>query len=118
VDGFQSLAIRAERLPQAADRLGQRVLVHDPARPARFEQAVLVDVLAGLVQQGGEDTRTGAVETDRSTGNPQSAARGVEFDLAETRHSAVHRSPRALCHRPRAESISRAEAEGRIQKFS
>src|SRR3546814_9567447 len=68
--------------------------MHHPAGPACFEQTVLVDALVGFVQQNRKDCHAGTVKRNASPGDRQPAARGVELDLAETRHAAVHaRSP-------------------------
>src|SRR3546814_4352262 len=93
VGRLQCPGIFAERPPQPTYRLGQRVFVDNPARPARFEQAVLVDVFAVFAQQNRENGHAGAVEFDGSACNREPATRVVEFELAKTRHAAAHATP-------------------------
>src|SRR3546814_8920509 len=92
VGRLQCPGIFAERPPQPTYRLGQRVFVDNPARPARFEQAVLVDVFAVFAQQNRENGHAGAVEFDGSACNREPATRVVEFELAKTRRSEEHTS--------------------------
>ena len=65
VHDAECLAVLAERLAQAADGLGQRILRHDPARPAGLEQFVLGHDLAGMAQQRQQHVVGAAVELDR-----------------------------------------------------
>ncbi len=67
--------------------------MHHSARPPGFEQTVLVDVAAGFLQQQSKDGNAGTIEFDSSPGDNQPPLRLMEFDVAETLLSVIHRPP-------------------------
>src|ERR1700738_2077346 len=82
-DGLQQSSVGTQRLAYRGDLRLQRVFLNRCARPYAVHQIILVDQLAGRLDQRFDDFERPAANLGRSAVQPHLAAREIDFPRAE-----------------------------------